>query len=131
MSTLHKLIKATLLTLCFITSLSAGFVSPYGNISLQSAEERLKKTTLKSVELQEEIARKKAIEKAKREEAQKIEDAKIAKNFASKDSLKKIERVKVTIQESKDIKFKPAPDVKNNAPVDLEDASKQSDADFF
>jgi len=138
----NNLLVTISLALLVVTSLNAEFVSPYADSASQSAEDRLKIITLKSVELQKEIARKEAIAKAERDKAQKIKAAKIAKakkikdkeiaeNFTNEADLQKTEEKMNNISEAKDIKFKPAPVVKVNAPVNLEDEQQKKDNAFL
>lgn len=116
----NSLLASISLSLLFTSSFSADFVSPYADTSSQTAEERLKTTSLTSIELQKEIARKKAIEDAKKAEAKKIKDAKYAKSYTKESDLKKIEKDIVNIADAEKVKFEKAPVEKDNVPVNME-----------
>jgi len=127
----NNLLVRISLVLLFTSLLSAEFISPYADSAFQSTEDRLEKTSLKSLELQKEIARKKAIEDAKIAKAKKIKDAKIAKHFASESDLKKTEAKMNNISKAQDIKFKAAPIEEENAPVNLEKKREKQDDAFL
>lgn len=117
----NSLLASISLTLLFVASSSAEFVSPYADTSLQTAEERLKTTSLTSVELQKEIARKKAIEDAKKAEAKKIKDAEIAKSFTKESDLKETEIKMINIAKGEKVKIIKAPVKKDNVAVNLQE----------